>query len=134
MCVCVSHVAVISLQQQLLVCVQQLYYPQILVDHSHHYLQRREGVEEIINNVLRAFITYNTNISKAFGWQIKTMNQQYLGEIVVCHNVKPGRDDWSLCCRMNENTPATIHDIWKHCNMSVPGHADVIFKCDYFKI
>lgn len=44
-CVCVSHVAVVSLQKQLSVCVQQLYDPQILVDHSHYYLQRIDGLK-----------------------------------------------------------------------------------------
>lgn len=38
-CTCVSHVAVEALQKQPSVCVQKLCDRQILVHHSHHYLQ-----------------------------------------------------------------------------------------------
>lgn len=39
--------------------------------------------------------------------------QQYLGVIVVCHDVKPGGDDWSLGYRGGTENPHSQHDLSK---------------------
>lgn len=116
----VSHVAVVSLQQQLSVCVQQLYYSQILVDHSHYNLQTGGGYMEIINNGWDAYNTCNSNekwhdhnikygcIKKrsraAVPWRSCSLPQ---------HQTGTGSLESRLQRRQKHNSK--IHDLWKQC-------------------
>lgn len=90
----ISHVAVVSLQEQLSLCVQQPDVTNILVNYSHDCLvgaDCRHSLDKVVN--VKQLNRPASVLSCIVTWAI------YLGVIVVCHYVKPGWDDGCLSCR-----------------------------------
>lgn len=98
----VSHVAVVALQKQLPVCVQQPHKPNILVNYSYDCLQEVVALKagHLLASKERSMSLKMSLLYSHISW--------YLGVIVVCHYVKPGWDDRCLSCRRRKSNQSLI--------------------------